>query len=113
MRISSTLFLSSGETYRKAELAVRIKERSSRSKRNDGSVNALALRARNLLGWDRQGIQDEQKPDLTGARERLRLELQKLAQNNEALLGRPITAEHVFFHDIFGRWPWEAGTDAA
>jgi hypothetical protein len=98
-----------GQEVCRAELMLQIKRRSTRTRRNDGSVNALALRARNLLNWDRQGIQDEQKPDLSGARERLRLELQKLAANYEAQLGRPIEPEHVLFQDIFGRWPWEDG----
>jgi len=85
----------------RADLLLEIKRRGVRSKKNAGSVNILALRARNLAGWDRQGIEDEQKPDLTGARERLRFLLEKLARNKTAELHREVTPEEVLLQDLY------------
>ena len=87
----------------RAELIVQTKQRTLKTKKNDGSVNALALRARNLLGWDRQSLQDEQKPDLSGARERMRFTLEKLARNKSAELGKEVSAERVLLDDLYPR----------
>lgn len=85
----------------RAELIIATKRRATRTKKNDGSVNAMALRARNLLGWDRHSVQDEQKPDLSGARERLRFILEKLARNKATELGREVTAQQVLLEDLY------------
>jgi hypothetical protein len=85
----------------RADLIVSTKRRATKTKKNDGSVNAMALRARNLLGWDRQSIQDEQKPDLTGARERLRFMLEKLARNKAAELGREVSPQQILLEDLY------------
>ena len=85
----------------RAELLLEIKRRGLRSKKNAGSVNILSLRARNLVNWDRQGIQDEQKPDVTGARERLRFTLEKLARNQSAQSGREVSPGEVLAKDLY------------
>lgn len=92
----------------RAELIVATKRRATRTKKNDGSVNAMALRARNLLGWDRHSVQDEQKPDLTGAKERLRFILEKLARNKSTEMGKPVTPQQVLLEDLY---PGEEGLD--
>jgi hypothetical protein len=89
------------------ELLSDIRDRSKRSKRNSGSVNAMALRARNQLGWDRQVLGQESEPDLSVAHERLREELVKLAGVRSQIEGRTVTVPDLFFRDAFGRWPWE------
>jgi hypothetical protein len=91
----------------RAELLVEIKDRSEGTKNSGGSVNALALRARNLANWDRQGIQDEQRPDLSSARERLALELKKLADNKTAILGFEVSELDLLYEDRHKRWPWD------
>ena len=85
----------------RAELILEIKRRGLRSKKNAGSVNILSLRARNLVSWDRQGVPDEQKPDLTSSRERLRFTVEKLARNKSAELGRDVTPEEVLLKDLY------------
>ena len=85
----------------RAELILEIQRRGLRSKKNAGSVNILSLRARNLVSWDRQGVPDEQKPDLTSSRERLRFVVEKLARNKSAELGREVTAEEVLLKDLY------------
>jgi len=86
----------------RAELIVATKQRAARTKKNDGSVNALALRTRNLLGWDRQSLQDEQLPDLTGARERLRFTVEKIARNKSEQLKREVSPGEVLAADLYG-----------
>jgi len=98
-----------GEQLGREELLRDIRTMSKKRKKNDGSTNIVALRARNQFGlrYDKQGVQDDQKPDLSGARERLRFELEKNALNQTARLGRPVTAADVIFQIGFGRWPWD------
>ena len=89
------------------ELLADIRDRAKRSKRNSGSVNAMALRARNLLNWDRQALGTEAEPDLSVAHERLRDELVKLAAVRSQIEGRTVTVPDLFHKDLYGRWPWE------
>lgn len=85
----------------RAELIVATKRRATKTRKNDGSVNALALRTRNLLGWDRQSLQDEQLPDLSGARERLRFTVEKMARNKSEQLKREVTPGEVLAADLY------------
>lgn len=64
----------------------------------DGSVNALALQARNTLDWDRQIPTQEVAPDLGTARARLGDLLLRLAQQTSAVEGR-----HVSVLDVINR----------
>lgn len=105
--------IAKGHAVCRAELVVEIKRRGQRSTKNAGSVNAQALRARNLLGWDRQSIDVEEKPDLSTAKERLKDELTKLAINKSQVVGRPVTPADLLFQDAAGRWPWEAEPPAS
>lgn len=104
-KLRQTIIL--GHEVCRAQLIVETRRRALKTRKNDGSVNALALRARNLLGWDKQGVQDEPKPDLTGAHERLELELKKLADNRTALFGMPVTELDVLYWHRHKKWPWD------
>ncbi len=52
--------------------------RSTRSRANSKSVNALSLRARNYLDWDKLPAAQKVEPDLGTARRRLKDLLVKL-----------------------------------
>ena len=56
-----------------------IKARGAKTHKGAGSVNLLALLARNLLAFDRAGG-PYTPPDLTGARERVRDVVEKLRE---------------------------------
>lgn len=105
--------VTTGHARCKADLAVEIKARSERTKKNAGSVNALQLRARNQLDWDKQNLLEEAEPDLASAKEQLLQELEQLAVNKSQLLDRPVSPADCIFQDLYGRWPWEPEPPAA
>lgn len=94
-----------GHAWCRVNLQVEIDERSRRTHRNAGSVNVLALRARNLLGWDRQRRDVATEPDLTTARERLRARLMKLAEQRSQAEWRPVTPAMILAREALGDWP--------
>ncbi len=75
------------------KLALRrsINRRGQRTTDKAGSVNALALQARNVLDWDKQLPTQEAEPDLTTARQRLRDILERLAKARTQVEGKPVT----------------------
>ena len=73
------------------ELRQEIRRRGKRSAKNAGSVNALALQARNVLDWDRQLPNQETEPDLGTARQRLRDLFVQLARARSEVEGRTVT----------------------
>lgn len=82
-----------GNALARVELLRDIHVRSKRTKSDgtDGSVNAQALRARNLLDWDRQIPTQEVEPDLGTARTRLGDIMLRLAQQASQVEGRHIS----------------------
>ena len=81
-----------GHARYKLELRKIIKARGQKTTRSAGSVNALALQARNLLDWDKQIPTQEVEPDLGTARQRLRDLFVKLALARSEVEGRTVTA---------------------
>lgn len=65
--------------------------RKTRSDGTDGSVNALALQARNTLDWDKQVPTQEVPPDLGTARQRLGDLILRLAQHASSVEGRRVS----------------------
>lgn len=83
--------LREGHAVYELQLRLDIKWRGKHTRRNAGSVNALQLQARNVLGWDRGIEGQEQAPDLGTARQRLRDLLAKLEKSRSEIEGRPVT----------------------
>lgn len=83
--------LSDGHARYALELRKSIKRRGLRTTKGAGSVNALALQARNILDWDKQLPAQETEPDLGTARQRLRDLLVRLAENRSEIEGRKVT----------------------
>lgn len=80
-----------GHAVYEIQLRLDIKWRGKYTKRNAGSVNALALQARNILDWDRGLEGQDQAPDLGTARQRLRDLFEKLAKARTDIEGRPVS----------------------
>lgn len=74
---------------------VRRRGERSNPKGTDGSVNALALQARNTLDWDRQIPTQEVPPDLGTARARLSDLLLRLAQQTSSVEGRHVSVAEM------------------
>jgi hypothetical protein len=91
-----------GNALARRQLQAAIAKRGTRTVKGAGSVNALALRARNLLKWDSGLEEQESAPDLADAKARLRLTLEKLAAVKTAEFGRPITATHILLAEVCG-----------
>jgi hypothetical protein len=89
----------------KYELQLRgaIRDRGLHTKRGAGSVNALALQARNLLDWDRQMPTQETQPDLTTARQRLSDLFGRLAEARSEIEGRKVTVEELLHRIAKGK----------
>jgi hypothetical protein len=83
--------LARGHALYKLELRQTIRQRGQRSSKSAGSVNALALQARNILEWDKQLPTQETEPDLGTARQRLRDLFVKLSQSRSEIEGKPVT----------------------
>jgi hypothetical protein len=79
------------------ELRHSIRRRGLRTTRHAGSVNALAMQARNSLDWDRQVPAEEGEPDLATSRQRLRDMLMRLAEARSEVEGRPVTALELLY----------------
>jgi len=80
-----------GHAKYELELRRAIRSRGQKSGRWAGSVNALALQARNILDWDKQIPAQETEPDLGTARQRLRDLFALLAKSRSETEGRPVT----------------------
>lgn len=84
-----------GNAWARLQLQAAIAKRGTRTTKGAGSVNALALRARNLLDWDKGLVEQEAEPDLRNAHIRLRATLEKLAAVKTAEFGKLITPAHI------------------
>jgi hypothetical protein len=83
--------ITAGHARQKLELRRTIRNRGLKTLKGAGSVNALALQARNVLEWDKELPTQEVEPDLGTARQRLRDLLVKLAQARTEVEGRKVT----------------------
>lgn len=83
--------IASGHAAYRLHLRQAIKLRGLRTHEGAGSVNALALQARNVLDWDSQIPAQETEPDLGTARQRLRDLIVRLAESRSQIEGRPVT----------------------
>jgi hypothetical protein len=72
-----------------------IAKRGTRTIKGAGSVNALALRARNLLAWDKGLEEQVPPPDQRGAHAALRNTLERLAAVKTQEYGRLVTPAHI------------------
>jgi hypothetical protein len=90
-----------GNALARLELQTAIHSRGKKSPKGAGSVNALALRARNLLDWDRQTAMQEPPPDLTAAHARLRLTLERLAKAASEERGRDVTPAEILIAEVY------------
>jgi len=102
-----------GNAFKEVHLRVEIDTRGKQSRRNAGSVNILALEARNVLKWDRQQKSQEKVPDLASAKERLRTTLERLAEQRTEMEGRPITPAMILHREATGEWPEDLAVIAA
>ena len=91
--------LARGHASYRLQLRTAIKRRGLRSWERSGSVNALALQARNILEWDKQIPTQEMEPDLGTARQRLRDLLVKLAEARTKIEGRRVTPLALLYHE--------------
>jgi hypothetical protein len=73
------------------ELRQAIRRRGLRTPKGAGSVNALALQARNHLDWDKLLPAQETEPDLGTARQRLKDLLARLAESRSEIEGRNVS----------------------
>ena len=80
-----------GHARHRVDLELRINRRGVRTSEADGSVNILALQARNKLDWDRQIPTQEAEPDLGTARLRLGDLLVRLAQQTSQVARRHVS----------------------
>jgi len=101
-----------GHALLKLELRKTIRRRGQRTSKGAGSVNALALQARNILEWDKQLPSQEQEPDLGTARQRLRDLFAKLAQARTEIEGRPVTALELLHRESEMDRPRDVAKDA-
>jgi hypothetical protein len=83
--------VAAGNGRYRIDLRATIKRRGQKTTKAAGSVNALALQARNKLDWDKTIPTQEVAPDLGTARQRLRDLLVKLAQSRSEMEGKPVT----------------------
>jgi hypothetical protein len=91
-----------GNARARLELQAAIAKRGTRTVRGAGSVNALALRARNLLDWDKGLIAQEVAPDTSAAHSRLRQTLERLAAKYSVEFGRSVSAAEVLITIALG-----------
>lgn len=92
-----------GHAQFKVGLREQIKLRGNKTNKGAGSVNALALQARNHLDWDREVPQQLAAPDLAGARERLRDTLIRLAAARSEVEATVISPLEIIYREAFGR----------
>jgi hypothetical protein len=83
--------LSRGHARQALGLRIQIQRRGTKTTEGSGSVNALALQARNILDWDKQLPAQETEPDLGTARQRLKDSLEKLALARSEIEGKKVT----------------------
>jgi hypothetical protein len=83
--------LEGGLARYKIGLRMSIKDRGNRTRRGAGSVNALALQARNYLDFDKQLPAQESEPDLGTARQRIKDLVVKLALARSDIEGKRVT----------------------
>jgi hypothetical protein len=84
----------------KIELRKTIRERSLRTRRGAGSVNAQALQAREHLGYDSQKPAQETEPDLGTARQRLEDLGEKLAGAASEREGKTVTLAMLLQREV-------------
>jgi hypothetical protein len=89
-----------GNAKKRLLVRARVGARGRKTGKGAGSVNALALEARNLLEWDRQQQTQEEPPDLTSALPRLKLTLERIAAGQSDIQGRMVTAAEVLCMDV-------------
>jgi len=94
------LELESGLARYKIALRMAIKDRGNRTRRGAGSVNALALQARNHLDFDKQIPAQETEPDLGTARQRLADLGAKLAAAASEREGRTVTLATLIEREV-------------
>lgn len=97
----------------KLELHKTIKQRGRKTTKSAGSVNALALQARNVLEWDKQLPTQEVEPDLGTSRQRLRDLLTKLAQSRTEIEGQTVTALELLHREAEADRQQQAAATAA
>lgn len=91
--------LAVGHALYRLDLRTLIKRRGRRTVEQAGSVNALALQARNVLDWDTQVPEKEPDQDLGTARSRLLALVGRLAAARSEIEGRPVTPLEVLFRE--------------
>lgn len=89
-----------GNALARVELLATIHVRGRESLPGAGSVNALALRARNLLDWDKQAVTQDPAPDLASAKASLRVTLERLARVRSEELGRDVHPAEILFEGV-------------
>jgi hypothetical protein len=77
-----------------------IKDRGNRTRRGAGSVNALALQARNYLDFDKQIPAQETEPDLGTARQRLEDLGEKMAGAASEREGKTVTLAMLLEREV-------------
>jgi uncharacterized protein (DUF433 family) len=90
-----------GNAYGRLLLQEAIAKRGARTTKGAGSVNALSLRARNLLDWDKGLVTVDPPPDLSGAHARLKVTLEKLAKVRSAELGRIVDPAEILIAEAY------------
>jgi len=87
----------------KIGLRMSIKDRGNRTRRGAGSVNALALQARNHLDFDKQVPAQETEPDLGTARQRLEDLGEKMAAAASDREGKTVTLAMLLLREVKAR----------
>jgi hypothetical protein len=92
--------LEGGLARYKIGLRMSIKDRGNRTRRGAGSVNALALQARNYLDFDKQIPAQETEPDLGTARQRLEDLGEKMAGAASEREGKTVTLAMLLEREV-------------
>ena len=92
--------LETGLARYKIALRMAIKDRGNRTRRGAGSVNALALQARNHLDFDKLIPAQETEPDLGTARQRLADLGAKMASAVSEREGRTVTLAMLLEREV-------------
>ncbi len=100
--------LAVGHARYAVELRMEIRRRGQRTTKSAGSVNALALQARNVLDWDKQLPAQETEPDLGTARQRLRDLFAQLARARTEIEGRPVSVLELLHRESEADQPGKA-----
>jgi hypothetical protein len=103
--------ISAGHGRYELELRKAIRKRGLKTTKAAGSVNALALQARNILDWDKQLPAQETEPDLGTARQRLRDLFVKLAEARSDIEGRTVTPLELLYREAQADRPGQAESE--